>query len=174
MNKISKPLPDEYPDWYAGYIASVPENNIVELLEKQLKEAAKVFDKFDEQKSHFRYAEGKWSVKEVMGHINDAERILSCRVLRFMRNDKTDVRQYDHDAYVDAGNFDAIPVDDLKKEFRFLRKATIMLFKNMNEEKWCSEGYSNGKKFTVRAMAYIIAGHLEHHLWVLKEKYIVG
>jgi len=169
---MTRPKLTECPEWYHGYINSVPDGNIIELMEEQLKEVAAILNSIPKEKELFRYDEGKWSIKELIGHINDAERILSYRALRFLRKDKTDVGQYDHDKYVKAAKFDNIDFEILKKEFRFLRKATLMIFQNVAEDQWMFEGVSDGKSFTLRAMAYIIVGHVNHHLTVLKDKYL--
>ncbi len=167
-----RPKSTEYPEWYDGYVKSVPDGNIFELMDKQLKEVAALFNDISEEKSFYRYEPDKWSINEVLGHLIDVERIMSCRALRFARGDKTDIPQYDHDEYVRIANFDSVPFSDLKKEFRFLRKSTMMMFKSFPENQYAAEGYSGGKKFTVRAKAYIIVGHVNHHLRILRERYL--
>ena len=105
-----KPGPDEYPEWYDGYVKSVPEGNILDILQSQLEVVETIASGIDEDTALFRYAPGKWSIKEVFGHINDAERILSYRALRYIRRDTTDIPQYDHDEYVTAAGF-PMPTD---------------------------------------------------------------
>lgn len=168
-----RPASSEYPEWYDGYVQSVPEGDIVELMSEQLKEVAARLNEIDEEKSFYRYSEGKWSIKELLGHLIDTERIMTYRALRFARKDKTDIPQYDHNVYVETAGFDSIPFDDMKKEFRFLRKATVMMFGNFTNEQFVEYGYSGGQKFTVRAKAYIIVGHVNHHLKMLRERYLL-
>lgn len=168
----TRPEQNEYPEWYDGYVKSVPEGNIVELLSFQLNEIMELAENIQEDTAFFRYAPEKWSIKEIFGHLNDAERILSYRALRYIREDKTDIPQYDHDEYVFAAKFDRIRFKKLVEEFSNIRLATIALFNNVNDDDWEKAGTANGQNFTVRAMAYIIVGHVNHHVSVLRERYI--
>jgi hypothetical protein len=170
MNR--RPESGEYPEWYDGYVKSVPDADIVELLETQLAAVGNIAADIKGDISLFRYEQDKWSIKEVFGHLNDAERILSCRALRYLRRDKTDIPKYDHDAYVTAANFNRIPFEKLIEEFKQIRSATITLFQNVDGDGWMLSGTADGRKFTVRAMAYIIVGHVNHHLAVLKKRYL--
>ena len=169
----NRPGPDEYPGWYDSYVKSVPDGDIVEILKSQLAEMNTITANIQEDVAFFRYEPGKWSIKEVFGHMNDAERILSYRALRYLRKDKTDIPQYDHDEFVAAANFDRIPFKKLLEEFKQIRSATISLFQTVNGDEWKFAGTSGGRTFTVRAMAYIIAGHVNHHVGVLKERYYI-
>jgi len=168
----NRPEQNEYPEWYDSYVKSVPEGNIVELLSSQLEDVLKLAENIQEDVSHFSYEPDKWSIKEVFGHLNDSERILSNRALRFIRKDKTDIPQYDHNAYVTEANFNRISFKKLVEEFKSIRSATITLFANVNEDDWLLSGTASGKSFTVRAMAYIIVGHVIHHAAVLRERYL--
>jgi len=167
-----RPEPDEYPEWYDGYVKSVPGGNIVDLLNAQLVDILKLAGNIQEDISFFRYEPDKWSIKEIFGHLNDAERILSNRALRFIRKDKTDIPQYDHNEYVAAANFDRITLKKLAEEFKYIRSATTALFAGVNGDDWMLTGTAGGKSFTVRAMAYIIVGHVNHHITVLNERYL--
>jgi hypothetical protein len=167
-----RPESSEYPEWYDGYVKSVPEGNIVDLLNSQLDDILKLAGNIQEDISFFKYEPDKWSIKEIFGHLNDAERILSCRALRFIRKDKTDIPQYDHNEYVAAANFNAIPFKKLIEEFKNIRAATTFLFSNVSGGNWMLAGTAGGKSFTVRAMAYIIVGHVNHHINVLNERYL--
>lgn len=169
---MTKPSRNEYPEWYDGYIQSVPEGNILKLMKKQLKEITEFLNEIPASKETYCYAPGKWSIKEVLGHTNDAEKILAYRALRIIRQDKTDLPSYEHDDDIKAFDFNKIPFEDLKMEFRLIRKSNLFLFKNLNDSNWLSEGTVNGNKITVRALAYIIVGHAAHHLKILKEKYM--
>jgi hypothetical protein len=168
----SKPESNEYPVWYDKYVQSVPVGDIVDVMNRQLKTAAAILNSIDEEKSLYRYADNKWSIKELLGHINDVERIFAYRALRFIRMDKTNLSPMEQDDYVKAAKFDNISFDSLKKEFRFIRKSTIMLFNNLDNESWMRTGFSDGNEISVRAMAYIIVGHAQHHLNILRERYL--
>ena len=167
-----RPGRNEYPEWYHNYVFAVPDGEIVDILDKQLKSAAALLNSIEEEKSFHRYAEGKWSIKELLGHVNDVERIFAYRALRFIRKDKTNLSPMEQDDYVNAAQFDKLPFEELKKEFRFLRKATMMLFRNLEDEAWMRTGFSGGNEFTVRAMSYIIIGHAQHHFNILQDKYL--
>lgn len=169
MSKVDK---SEYPRWYDGYMELVPDGDIHELLDKNMKDCLAIFKSVNEEESLFRYAEGKWSIKEIIGHIIDTERIFAYRILRFSRGDKTDIPQYDHNLYVERGNFDAVPLKFLIREYRTLKVANLILFGAINEDQMMFTGTSDQKEFTVRAIMNIIVGHEKHHLNVLKEKYL--
>ncbi|MFC2083507.1 DinB family protein [Bacteroidota bacterium] len=166
------PTKTECPEWYHNYIQLVPEGEILDILENQLLEYSNLVDNIPTQKHTFKYAEGKWTIKEILGHINDAERILVYRALRFARDDKTDIPQYDHDVYVEKAAFNTIPFKDLAEEFKHLRKSAILLFRNFENKTWEMEGTAGGAKFSVKAIAYIIVGHTAHHIKVLRNKYL--
>lgn len=169
---MTKPSPNEYPEFYDGYVQSVNDGNISDLMDEQLKSFSELLNYIPTEKHNYRYTEDKWSIKEMLGHINDAERILSHRALAFARCDENDIPQYDHNNYVINGRFDERTFDDLTKEFRFLRKANIILFNSFDEEALNRTGTSSSKSFTVRALGFIIVGHLNHHMKVLNERYL--
>src|SRR4029077_5181557 len=119
-----------------------------------------------------RYAPGKWSIKEVIGHVSDAERVFSHRALRFARGDRTRLPGFDEKAYTPAGRFDARPLPDLAAELDAVRHATIALFAGLDSEALARRGPANNKEVSVRALAYIIAGHERHHVGILRERYL--
>lgn len=162
----------EHPRWYDGYMELVPEGEIFDLLDKNMKEILELYKSFSEEKSLYRYAEGKWSIKELLGHIIDTERVFAYRILRFSRGDKTDIPQYDHDMYVERGDFDKVPLKNLIREYRTLKVANRLLFESLTDEQLMYTGTADGKSFTVRSMMYIIVGHELHHMSVLKERYL--
>ncbi len=168
---MERPSKEEYAEYYHRYIELVPTKKILELFNDQIDEMRSLLEIFSEEKSLYRYSPEKWSVKEVVGHINEAERIFSYRALRFARNDKKDLPGYDHDEYIRQSNYDNIKLADLADEFCALRKSNILLFKNFSEEMQLRKGTANNNTITVRALAYVMAGHVNHHLNVLKEKY---
>jgi hypothetical protein len=168
---IGRPQADEYNPYYGRYISLVGSDDIVGLLEKQAPETATLFRSANTQ-ADFRYAPGKWNVKEVLGHINDTERIMAYRALRIARGDKTPIEGYEQDDYVRDGNFGQRSVDNLIEEFADVRTATVALFRNLDAENGLRRGIANKNEVSVRALAYIIAGHELHHRQVLQEKYL--
>ncbi|HWJ79956.1 MAG TPA: DinB family protein, partial [Niallia sp.] len=153
-----KPSFGEYPDYYRGYVELVPEGEIIEILSSQLEETISLL-KANKEKRDFRYAEGKWSLIEVVGHIIDTERVMAYRLLRIARGDKTSLHGYDDEVYVENAHFSARKLEDLLDEFILVRKATLVLLKGLPKEVWQNIGYANNGEFTVNSIAYIIAGH---------------
>lgn len=166
-----KPSFGEYPDYYRGYVELVPEGEIIETLSSQLEETISLL-KANKEKRDFRYAEGKWSLIEVIGHIIDTERIMAYRLLRIARGDKTSLHGYDDEAYVENARFSERKLEDLLDEFILVRKATLVLLKGLPKEVWQNIGYANNGEFTVNSIAYIIAGHERHHRKLIEERYI--
>ncbi|MFK7691524.1 DinB family protein [Paenibacillus sp. HJGM_3] len=167
-----RPTKEEYGLYYEQYISLVPEGDIRELLAQALEENTAVWSALSEEKGLFRYASGKWSVKEVLGHLIDGERIMSYRLLRIGRGDPTMLSGFDQDAYVQGAAFDAVPLAQLVEEYTVVRRATLLLLKGLPEEAWSRAGSANNSVLTTRALAYIIAGHERHHMRILKERYL--
>lgn len=168
---IGRPQPDEAASFYHDYIARVPEGNLPQQLLEQLQEVGDLFTGVTDQAALARYAEGKWSVKEVLGHLCDAERIFSYRLLRIARGDSTPLPGFDENAYVPAGHFDQRPLPLLLAEFRAVRQSTAALVDGLGDDLWTRRGEASGKPVSARALAYIIVGHVAHHLAVLRERY---
>jgi hypothetical protein len=126
-----------------------------------------------ESNAGFRYAPDKWSIKEVVGHVADAERIFAYRALRFARNDKSPLVGFEQDDYILNASFDDYPLADLASEFHSIRQATIFLFKHLSEGAWLRKGVANQGEASVRALAYMIAGHELHHMEILRTRYLV-
>jgi uncharacterized damage-inducible protein DinB len=169
---ISPPDPTEYQPYYARYISLVPAADLAQTLDAQLAQSLPILRDIGEQKSLYRYAPGKWSVKEVLGHLIDAERIFTCRALRFARNDQTPLPGFDQDPYVAAGNFDSRPWNDLIAEFEHVRRSTILFFRALTPEQLLKSGTANQNAITVRALGYVIAGHELHHMGILRDRYL--
>ncbi|MEG8946247.1 DinB family protein [Rosettibacter firmus] len=167
-----KPGENEYAQYYKSYVDLISSENIIEVLEKQLNETEEFFKSIDEEKSNYRYAENKWSIKEVLGHLVDSERIFACRALRVSRSDPNQLVTFDENLFIQESNYSSISFKDILDEFILLRKSTIMMFKGMTDEMMLRKGIINGIDITVRAIAYIIAGHTLHHLNVIKERYL--
>jgi hypothetical protein len=168
---IPRPNPDEAAPFYHGYIAKVPGDDIVEQLTRQLSEVESVFAPLHDKSALIRYAPEKWSIKEVLGHLADAERIFGYRLLRVSRGDGTPLPGFDENAYVRAGRFDRLPLALLRQGFRAVRQSSIVLVESTPEECWSLRGEASGATISARALAYIMVGHVSHHLGVLRERY---
>ncbi len=168
----ARPAQDEYANYYEKYTSLVPDGNVVETLENQIASTTTLLRSLSEEKANFRYAPEKWSIKEVIGHIMDAERIFAYRALRIARNDQTPLPGFEQDGYIQAANFDARSLADLIDEFECVRRTSLFLFKNLNDEAWSRRGTASDNEVSVRALAYITAGHELHHLNVLRDKYL--
>jgi hypothetical protein len=172
MIASSRPQPGENAPYYDRYIALVPGNDIVTALEEQRRQTLLLLSGRSEADGDFRYAPDKWSLKELLGHMNDTERIMSYRALRIARGDATPIEGYEQDDYVRNGPFARLALADLIEDYIAGRRATISLFRNLDEAAWTRRGVANKNEVTVRALAYIIAGHELHHLGILEEKYL--
>jgi len=167
----NRPQASEYAPFYERYIAMVPDGEIEETLEAQLGEMKLLSESLSEQAADFRYAEGKWSVKEVLGHISDSERIFAYRMLRIARGDQTPLAGFEQDDYVKTGNFPARALAELVEEFTAVRRASIVLLRSFDAAAWLRRGVANQKEISVRALAFILAGHERHHRRILQERY---
>ena len=171
---IGRPGEDEYAPFYARYVERVQEGDVVELLERQANEVAGVLRGLPAETAEHRYAPEKWSVKEVVGHLNDAERIFAYRALRIARGDQTPLPGWDENAYVPTGNFGARSLESLLDEWADLRRATLWLFRHLDAEAFARRGTANNHGISVRALAYVTAGHTAHHLEILRTRYLAG
>ena len=169
-----RPSKTEYAPYYERYIALVPEEDILIALDQQLAETLILLRGVSEQHGAFRYEPDKWSVKEVLGHLIDTERIMAYRALCIARAERNALPGFEQDDYVKNGNFDSRSVSSLGREFEQVRRATISLFRNLDPEAWERSGKANNVDVSVRALAYIIAGHELHHKTILKERYGLG
>ena len=163
---------NEYAPFYKNYIKSLGNVNLFEILESSLYDLVQTIENLPEEKLNFQYQEGKWTIKELVQHIIDAERVLSYRALRFSRNDSTDLQGFNEDWYVENSNGNDRTIIDLLEEFTYLRKGSIALFKSFTDEMFSLSGSINGSDMSVRALGFIIAGHQIHHLKIIKEKYL--
>jgi hypothetical protein len=170
-----RPQPGEYAPYYDRYISLVPGNNVLAALaalDEQRRQMLLLLSGRTETDGDLRYAPEKWSLKEVLGHVNDTERIMSYRALRIARNDPTPVEGFEQDDYVRNGPFGQRPLSDLIEDYIAVRRATVSLFRNLDEAAWTRRGVAAGNEVTVRALAYIIAGHELHHRRIIEEKYL--
>lgn len=171
---ITKPAENQYPDYYQKYTNIVPDGDILEILKSNKEKIISLLSGLTDKQAEYRYAEGKWSIKELLGHLTDTERIFAYRALRMARNDKTNIPQYDHDAYVAEAKFDNQKIADIIEHYNTVRQASISLFKSFDEDVWERIGSSGGKEFIVKCFPFIIAGHELHHLGIIKERYLTG
>ena len=169
---IATPDPSEYAPYYGRYITLVPGADVVAALEDQPRETLALLSTLSEEQGDYRYAPDKWSIKDMLGHVIDAERVFSYRALRFARNDQTPLASFEQDDYVRTGNFADRRLADLIEEFVAVRRATVWLFRQLSAEASMRRGIASGNPVSVRAIAYIIAGHELHHRRVLQEKYM--
>lgn len=163
---------NEYAPYYEPYIKLVPEGDIIQILDEQLNETVSLLQGLNEQQALYRYAKGKWSVKEVIGHMADTERIMSFRLLSVARGETSALPGYDDELYVKNGNFESQSVDELLQNFSAIRKSTLFLLKSLRKEALIRRGNANGFEVTARAIAFIIAGHELHHRKIILERYI--
>ena len=169
---MNRPAKEEYAEFYETYVSLVKETDIVSILKNQIIELKNVLAEISEEKSDFRYAEGKWSIKELLGHIIDGERIFSYRALRISRGDETPLASFEENRYVANSNFSETKLADLIEEFSLLRQSNVLLFKNLTDEAWLRTGTASDATISVRALAYIMVGHIRHHSNILRERYL--
>jgi hypothetical protein len=172
MPRFDRPAPDEHLPYYAGYISQVPDGDLLTLLDRQCAETVGFLRGLPRARWTYRYARGKWSVAEVVGHVCDTERIFAYRALRFARGDATPLAGFEQDDYVPVGKFDAREPGRLIEEFEAVRRATIALLRDLPDDAPQRRGVANNAEISVRALAFIIAGHERHHLRVLRERYV--
>jgi uncharacterized damage-inducible protein DinB len=168
----TQPQTTEYAPYFVKYTALVPEGDVVETLRSQLEQSLKTLRSLSEEQALARYAPGKWSIKEVIGHMIDSERVFGHRAFHIARNDATPLPGFEQDDYVNAGNFDDRSLSDLIEEFEQVRRATLCMLRSLTEEAWLRRGVANETEVSVRALAYIMAGHEAHHMQIIRERYL--
>lgn len=173
INNMQRPEKTEYAPYYETYVSLVDETDIVATLRKQLDEMQTLLGEISEENGAYAYAEGKWTIKELVGHLNDGEKIFAYRALRIARADKTPIEGFEQDGYIENANFNEWRLADLVEEFALVRSANILFFKNLADEAWTRTGTASGAKVSVRALAYIIIGHVRHHTNILRSRYLV-
>lgn len=169
---IEPPRPDEYRESFAGYVSRVPGGvDILELLARQRDETRARLLAVPESRGAYRYAPGKWSVKELVVHLGDTERIMAYRALRIARGDTTPLPGFDENAYTPESGAEAVPLVELVEELVAVREATVALFRHLPPQAWSRRGTASDSAISVRALAWVIAGHERHHLAVMAERY---
>jgi len=167
-----KPAPGEFAEFFAGYIAMVPEGDLVEILQRSGREVVAMLRAVPEARGNFAYAPGKWTLKEVIGHFTDAERVFSYRAMRIARGDTAALPGFDENEWVPNSGAKNRTLADLIDEFEAVRAATVALFRSLPQEAVTRRGTASDREISVRAIAYVTAGHPLHHARVIREKYL--
>ena len=170
--KISLPSEETLSDYYRTYLKYVPEDDLLSALIEQKTVIENFFSNVPSSKETFQYAEGKWMLKEVAGHLCDTERILSYRALRVSRNDKLPLHGFDENEYARQANYKSRSLKSIEEEFIVARYGTILLFQNMSEEMLGRKGIANDREVTVRVLLFFIVAHTRHHIGVIQERYL--
>lgn len=165
------PEKTEYDPYYERYVSLVANDDIIDTLGSQPTRLQDLFTALPEERGEFRYAEGKWSLKELLGHLIDAERMFAYRLFRISRADETPIEGFEQDGYIENAHSNRRSFADLLEEFSLLRRANMLFVNNLTDEALTRVGTANNVKISVRALVYIMAGHIEHHLGVLRDRY---
>jgi uncharacterized damage-inducible protein DinB len=168
---INRPQPDEYSAYAARYVDLVGNGPILEILKDLQQNTYDFFVGLDPDKAAYTYAEGKWTIKQVLGHMADTERVFAYRALAFSR-EAIELPGFDQDVYMEKATFNDRSLEDLANEFKTIRESTLYLLRSLTEEQSTQKGVASGNPVSVRALAYMMAGHEMHHIKVLKEKYL--
>ena len=169
---LDRPKPGEYAPSYAPYVAAVPEGDVLAFLQVQMDEVSALFGALDETRAAFRYAPGKWTLKDLLQHLIDAERVFSYRAMRVGRGDTTPLPGYEENAFAAAAHADRRTLPDLLAEWQAVRAASLGLFRGFPDAAWGNIGNANGVPVTTRSFPYFCAGHTAHHLGIIRERYL--
>ena len=170
---LQRPTPDEFAPSHEGYVRHVPAGDVRMLMRTQLHETIALFSGVDDQKATQAYGPGKWSLKEVVGHLNDAERVFAYRLLRVARADETPLAAFEQDAWVPTSGANQRSLASLLLEFAAIRASTMALIDSIPEAAWTRRGTASGKPVSARALVYIMAGHERHHVSILRERNVL-
>ncbi|HEY7682374.1 MAG TPA: DinB family protein [Gemmatimonadales bacterium] len=169
---ISRPVPEEFPPYYGTYIKQVAGEDALPVLISQRESTRSFLAGIPESRASFRYAPDKWSLREIIGHLSDSERVFAYRMLRFARADQAPLAGFDENAYVPAGEFERRSLADVAAEFTAVRDASLAMIRSFDEAALARRGSANGKEISVRALAWVLPGHEAHHLKVIRERYL--
>ena len=167
-----QPLESEYAPYYRGYVEQVTEHDILPVLRSQLDALDVLLGRVAPERETYRYAEGKWSIREIVGHLIDGERVFGYRAFSIARGDRNNMPGFDQDEYMLSAPYNRLELEDLLSEFRLVRLSNIAMLRNLDEESWLRMGTANDAQITVRALTFIMAGHVRHHLGILRERYL--
>ncbi|KAA3621037.1 MAG: DinB family protein [Bacteroidetes bacterium] len=170
--KNKRPAANDYAPFYEPYVSKIESDDILSTLENTLEENLAFLKAIPAEKWDFSYADGKWTIKEILVHLLDAERIFASRAIRIARHDRTPLPGFDQDAYAPYMEANSRSIDSILEEYEAVRKSTITLYRNFNDKMWFRHGLASGTSVTTLALAYIIAGHEAHHFKVMRERYL--
>lgn len=170
---MNRPDKSEYDPYYERYISLVETGDIVDTLASQSTKLQDLLTAVPDDRGAFAYADGKWSTKELIGHLIDGERMFAYRLFRISRGDQTPIEGFEQDGYIENAHSNQRSFADLLEEFSLLRRATMILINNLTDDGWVRTGVANNSHISVRALIYIMAGHVEHHLGILRDRYLV-
>jgi hypothetical protein len=168
---MGRPLENEYAPAFQGYVSRVDEDDIMQAMRSQIDALDVLLDRVPPERETYRYGEGKWSIREIVGHLIDGERVFGYRALCLARGETQNLPGFDQDQYMLTAPFDRIDLEDLLSEFRLVRLSNIAMLRTLDEAAWTRMGTANGNAVSVRALVYIMVGHLRHHMAVLRERY---
>ncbi len=171
---MPRPQSSEFPSYFARYISQVTTDSVAETIQRYAAELNDFYTSLPEEKADYRYAEGKWTIKELLQHVIDAERIFAYRVLRISRKDNTPLASFDEDSYVQNAQADKRSFASLKEEFLAVRRSSDLLLASLSEEQLAAQGTASNLPVTANAIGFILYGHLLHHRAVLEERYLAG
>lgn len=169
---MNRPTQSEYAPYYESYVSHVSENDILPVLRSQMDELDVLLGRVEPHQETFRYAEGKWTIREIVGHLIDGERVFGYRSLCIARGESQNLPGFDQNDYMITAPYHRIDLEDLLSEFRLVRLSNIAMFRTLDEAAWVRTGTANDNQVSVRALAFIMAGHLRHHMNVLRERYL--
>ena len=171
---MNRPNESEYAPDYQGYVDQVSESDIMTVLRGELDELDVLLARVPAEKETYAYAEGKWTIREIIGHLIDGERVFGYRALCIARGEKQNLPGFDQNDYMLTAPYGHIELEDLLSELRLVRLSNIAMFRSLDEEAWNRAGTANANEITVRALAFIMAGHVRHHMNVLQERYLAS
>src|SRR5712692_5651176 len=169
---MNRPLESEYAPYYQSYIARVTEAEILPVLRSQLDELDVLLGRVTPDRETYAYAEGKWSIRELAGHLIDAERVFGYRAFCIARGESRNLPAFDEKEYMLSAPYNQIELDDLLSELRLVRLSNLAMLRSLDEQAWMRIGTANDAQVSVRAIAFIMAGHVRHHMGVLRERYL--
>lgn len=171
---MSRPEETEYAPSYQGYVAHVTEDDILPAMRSQIDALDVLLDRVLPERETYAYAEGKWTIRQIIGHLIDGERVFGYRALCIARGETQNLPGFDENAYMPNAPYADVELEDLLSEFRLVRLSNIAMLRNLDETAWTRIGTANGSPVTVRALVYIMVGHVRHHMGVLRERYQVA
>lgn len=171
---MQRPNETEYAPAYQSYVAHVPEEEILPAMRSQIDALDVLLDRVPPERETYAYAEGKWTIRQIIGHLIDGERVFGYRVLCIARGETQNLPGFDENEYMLSAPYENVELEDLLSEFRLVRLSTIAMLRALDETAWTRMGMANGAPVSVRALAYVMVGHTRHHMNVLRERYQVG